>query len=183
MMLAPYAPPYIDPSNRHDNGSSLFVIPSPSYPSTPLTHHTPAPYSAVTTTLTTIICNIPSSHSSCIMNSTSNSTTPCVLEQFVPWSPSCPSGFIAQYKANSMAFAIAYYLLLMLHGRNFAIRLVKGNFEVKLSNSIMMSDFAQVFSSLFCMIFRSNHNSIHHDDGCVAATACDLRLSFMLIAL
>jgi hypothetical protein len=117
------------------------------------------------------------------MNITSNSTTAsCVLEEFVPWSPSCPSAFIAQYKAISMAFAIVYAGLLMLHGRNFAVRLVKGNFEVKVSNSIMMIDIALMLASLFSMMKWSNNRTIHHNDGCSAQIGGDMRLSFLLIA-
>ncbi len=118
------------------------------------------------------------------MNVTSNSTnTSCVLEQFVPWSPACPSAFIAQYKANSMAFAIVYAGLLMLHGRNFAVRLVKGNFEVKVSNPIMMVDITLMLTSFVCMLTWSNYNTIHHNDGCSAGVAGDLRLSFVIIAM
>ena len=117
------------------------------------------------------------------MNSASNSTAACVLEQFVLWSPACPSAFIAKYKANSMAFAIVHAGLLMLHGRNFAVRLVQGNFEVKVSNSIMMVDIALMLSSLCCLVMWSNYFSIHHNDGCIAGVAGDLRLSFMLIAV
>ncbi len=118
------------------------------------------------------------------MNSTSNFTTaPCVLEEFVPWSPACPSSFIAQYKAISMAFAIVYAGLLMLHGRNFAVRLVKGNFEVKVSNSIMMIDIAFMLSSLCCLVKWSNYKTIHHNDSCTAAIASDLRLSFILVSM
>ena len=119
------------------------------------------------------------------MNVTYNSTTAsCVLEQFVPWSPACPSAFIAQYnKANSMAFAIVYAGLLMLHGRNFAVRLVKGDFEVKLSNPIMMVDVALMLASLLCMVKWSNYKSIHHNDSCTAEIAGHLRLSFILIAM
>ena len=106
-----------------------------------------------------------------------------MLEEFVPWSPACPSAFIAQYKANSMAFAIVYAGLLMLHGRNFAVRLVKGNFEVKVSNSIMMVDVALMLASLLCMVKWSNYKSIHHNDSCTAEIAADLRLSFILIAM
>jgi hypothetical protein len=120
------------------------------------------------------------------MNSTSTSnvtTASCVLEEFVPWSPSCPSAFIAQYKANSMAFAIVYAVLFMLHGRNFAVRLVKGDFEVKVSNSIMIMDIAFMLTSLLCMIMWSNYNSIHHNDSCIADVAGDLRVSFAFIAM
>ena len=118
------------------------------------------------------------------MTSTSNSTTSsCVLEQFVPWSPACPSAFIAQYKANSMAFAIVYAGLLMLHGRNFAVRLVKGNFEVQVSNRIMMVDIALMLASLLCMVMWSNYNAIHHNDSGIADIAGDLRLSFGFIAM
>ena len=117
------------------------------------------------------------------MNSTYNSTTSCVLEEFVPWSPACPSTFIAQYKAISMAFAIVYAGLLMLHGRNFAVRLVKGDFEVKVSNSIMMIDIAFMLASLFSMVKWSNYFSIHHNDSCTAEIAGDLKLSFILIAM
>ena len=118
------------------------------------------------------------------MNVVSNFTTaPCVLEQFVPWSPACPSAFIAQYKANSMAFAIVYAGLLMLHGRNFAVRLVKSDFEVKLSKSIMKNDIPFMLASLLCVISWSNYFSIHHDDSCLAEIAGDLRLSFGFIAM
>ena len=118
------------------------------------------------------------------MSSTYNLTTAsCVLEEFVPWSPACPSAFIAQYKANSMAFAIVYAGLLMLHGRNFAVRLVKGNFEVKVSNSIMMIDITFMLSSLFCLVMWSNYYGVHHNDGCTAGVAGDLRLSFAMIAV
>ncbi len=118
------------------------------------------------------------------MNSTYNVTTAlCVLEEFVPWSPSCPSAFIAQYKSISLAFAIVYAGLLMLHGRNFAVRLVKGNFEVKVSNSIMMMDIAFMLSSLCCLVRWSNYFSIHHNDGCTAEIAGDLRLSCIFIAM
>jgi hypothetical protein len=82
-----------------------------------------------------------------------------------------------------MAFAIVYAGLLMLHGRNFAVRLVKGDFEVKVSNSIMMIDIAFMLSTLCCLVTWSNYFSIHHDDGCVAGVAGDLRLSFGIIAL
>ena len=117
------------------------------------------------------------------MNVTSNGTTSsCVLEEFVPWSPACPSAFIAQYKANSMAFAIVYAGLLMLHGRNFAVRLVKGDFEVKVSNPIMMIDIALMLASLLCMVKWSNYNANHHDDTCAAEISADLRVSFVLIA-
>ena len=117
------------------------------------------------------------------MNFTSNSTAHCVLEEFVPWSPACPSAFIAQYKANSMAFAIVYAGLLMLHGRNFAVRLVKGDFEVKVSNPIMMIDIAFMLASLCCMVKWSNYFSIHHNDSCIADIAGDLRISFGFIAV
>jgi hypothetical protein len=118
------------------------------------------------------------------MNSTSNATTAsCVLEEFVPWSPACPSSFIAQYKAISMAFAIVYAGLLMLHGRNFAVRLVKGNFEVKASNSIMMVDIALMLASLFSMLMWSNYYGVHHNDSCTAEIAGDLKLSFALIPM
>ncbi len=119
-----------------------------------------------------------------IMNSTSNLTAvSCVLEEFVPWSPACPSAFIAQYKTNSMAFAIIYAGLLMLHGRNFAVRLVKYNFEVKVSNSIMMFDIALMLTSLCSMLMWSNYNGVHHDDSCTAGIAGDLKLSFALIPM
>jgi hypothetical protein len=117
------------------------------------------------------------------MNSTYNTTTPCVLEEFVVWPPSCPSAFVDKYKANSMAFAIVYTGLLMLHGRNFAVRLVKGNFEVKLSNSIMMSDISSLLTALFSMIAWSNYNTIHHDDSCIADIAGDLRVACVLISV
>ena len=71
----------------------------------------------------------------------------------------------------------------MLHGRNFAVRLVKGDFEVKLSNSIMMIDIALMLASLLCMVKWSNYNTIHHNDSCIAGVAGDLRLSFILIAM
>ena len=71
----------------------------------------------------------------------------------------------------------------MLHGRNFAVRLVKGDFEVKLSNSIMMIDIALMLASLLCMVKWSNYNTIHHNDNCTADIAADLRLSFILIAM
>ena len=118
------------------------------------------------------------------MNITSNGTTAsCVLEQFVPWSPACPSAFIARYKAISMAFAIVYAGLLMLHGRNFAVRLVKGDFEVKVTNSIMMIDISFMLASLWCLVSWSNYFSTHHDDGCIAGVAGDLRLSFVVVAM
>ena len=117
------------------------------------------------------------------MNSTYNSTASCVLEEFVPWSPACPSAFIAQYKANSMAFAILYAGLLMLHGRNFAVRLVKGDFEVKVSNPIMMIDIAFMLASLCSLVRWSNYLTIHHNDSCIAVIASDLRLSFILVAM
>ncbi len=106
-----------------------------------------------------------------------------MLEEFVPWSPSCPPAFIAQYKANSMAFAIVYAGLLMLHGRNFAVRLLKGDFEVKVSNPIMMIDIAFMLASLFALVKWSNYKSNHHYDSCIAEIAGDLRLSFILIAM
>ena len=81
-----------------------------------------------------------------------------------------------------MAFAIVYAGLLMLHGRNFAVRLVKYNFELKVSNPIMMIDIALMLASLCCMVTWSNYNTIHHDDSCTAEIARDLRLSFVLIA-
>ncbi len=71
----------------------------------------------------------------------------------------------------------------MLHGRNFAVRLVKGNFEVKVSKSIMMIDIAFMLASLCCLICWSNYNTIHHHDGCIAGVAADLRLSFVVIAM
>ncbi len=117
------------------------------------------------------------------MSSAYNVTTAsCVLEEFVPWSPACPSAFIAQYKANSMAFAIVYAGLLMLHGRNFAVRLVKGDFEVKVSNAIMMVDISLILASLLCLVKWSNYNANHHDDSCAAEISADLRVSFVLIA-
>jgi hypothetical protein len=117
------------------------------------------------------------------MNSTSNATTACVLEQFVVWSPACPSAFISEYKANSIAFSMTYYMLLFLHCRNFAVRLVKGDFEVKVSNSIMMIDITFMLASLFCLVRWSNYNSVHHNDSCIAEICGDLRLSFVLIAM
>ncbi len=115
------------------------------------------------------------------MNSTSSSA--CVLEEFVVWSPSCPRWFIDQYKAISITFVVAAACLLMLHTRNFAVRLVKENFKLRMSNSIMMADVAWMLSSLFSMMTFSNYKSIHFDDGCTAAVAGDLRLSFIVIAL
>ena len=116
------------------------------------------------------------------MNSTSNSTASCVLEEYVPWSPACPSAFIALYQFTSMAFAIVYSGLLMLHGHNFAVRLVKGDFEVKISNSIMMVDIAFMLASLLGVLLWSNYFCVHHDDSCTADIAGDLRLSFILSA-
>ena len=115
------------------------------------------------------------------MNSTSNSS--CVLEEFVVWSPSCPSSLKENYKAISITFAVVYACLLMIHGRNFAVRLVKDNFKVKVSNSIMMIDIALMLICLFSMVMWSNYNGIHHYDGCTAEIAGDLRLSFGFIAL
>ncbi len=71
----------------------------------------------------------------------------------------------------------------MLHGRNFGVRLVKGDFEVKVSNPIMMVDITLILASFVCMLVWSNYMSIHHDDGCSAGVAGDLRLSFILIAM
>ena len=117
------------------------------------------------------------------MNSTSNtSASACVLEEFVVWSP-CPPWFIDQYKAISITFVVASAGLLMLHTRNFAVRLVKENFKLSMSNSIMMNDVAWMLASLFSMITFSNYKSIHYDDGCTAAVTGDLRLSFIIIAL
>ncbi len=116
------------------------------------------------------------------MSSTSNSTSSCVLEEFVPWSPACPSAFIAQYQSISMAFALVYTGLLMLHGHNFGVRLVKVDFEVKMSNSIMMVDIAFMLASLLGILQWSNYYGVHHDDRCTADVAGDLRLSFILIA-
>ena len=117
------------------------------------------------------------------MDSAANSTPSCVLEQFVPWSPACPSAFIAQYKAISMAFAIVYVLLLMLHGRNVAVRLLKGSFEVKVSNAVMMMDIAFMLCSFLSLVRWSNYFSIHHNDGCISSVAGDFRLSFVFIAM
>ncbi len=117
------------------------------------------------------------------MNSTSSSTSSCVLEEYVPWSPACPSAFIALYQSISMAFAVAYTGLLMLHGHNFAVRLVKADFEVKMSNSIMMVDIALMLASLLGILRWSNYYGVHHHDSCTAEIAGDLRLSFILIAL
>jgi len=115
------------------------------------------------------------------MNSTSNAS--CVLEEFVVWSPSCPSWFIDQYKANSIIFVLVAGCLLMLHTRNFAVRLVKENFKVKLSNTNMMADIAFMMASLLSVITFSNFKSFHYDDGCVASVAGDLRLTFILLAV
>ncbi len=72
----------------------------------------------------------------------------------------------------------------MLHGRNFGVRLVKGNFEVKVSNSsIMMVDVALILASLLCMVMWSNYYTIHHNDSCIAGVAGDLRVSFVVIAM
>ncbi len=117
------------------------------------------------------------------MESTSNVTSSCVLEDFVPWSPSCPPAFIAKYKANSMAFAVVYVLLLILHGRNFAVRLVKGKFEVKMSNAVMMMDIAFMLCSFLSLVRWANYLSIHHDDSCISSIAGDFRVSFVLIAM
>ena len=114
------------------------------------------------------------------MTSTYNSS--CVLEQFVVWSPSCPSSLTENYKAISITFAVVYTCLLMIHGRNFAVRLMKDNFKVKVSNSIMMIDIALMLICLLSMVMWSNYKSIHHNDGCVADIAGDLRLSFIMIA-
>ncbi len=117
------------------------------------------------------------------MNPISHVTATCVVKQFVPWSPSCPPDFIANYKANSMAFAVVYVLLLMLHGRNFAVRLVKGNFEVKMSNAVMMMDIAFMLCSFLSLVKWANYFSIHHDDSCISSVAGDFRLSFVLISM
>jgi hypothetical protein len=61
--------------------------------------------------------------------------------------------------------------------------LVKENFNLRMSNSIMMNDVAWMLSSLVSMMTFSNNSSIHFDDGCTAAVAGDLRLSFIVIAL
>jgi hypothetical protein len=118
------------------------------------------------------------------MNSTSNiSASTCVLEEFVVWSPSCPPRFIDQYKAISITFVVAAAGLLMLHTRNFAVRLVKENFKLRMSNSIMMNDVAWMLASLCTIMTFSNYKSIHYDDGCTAAVTGDLRLSFLIVAM
>jgi hypothetical protein len=115
------------------------------------------------------------------MNSTSSSA--CVLEEFVVWSPSCPRWFIDQYKAISITFLGIYTFSLMLHARNLAVRLMKEKLKFKMSDSIMMADVAFVLASLSCMLEWSNYNTVHHNDFCIADIAADSRFSFALISM
>ena len=110
-----------------------------------------------------------------------NST--CVLERYVAWPSSCPEWFTVRYKAISIAFAALYTISLMLHSKNFATRLVNENFKVSLSNYVIMTDICFLLSCFFSIVESSNLYGIHHNDGCTAEIANDLRLSFLLMAL
>lgn len=108
----------------------------------------------------------------------------CVLETHVPWPPSaCPEWFVERYQTISIVWASLHTGSLIVHSRNFAVRLVKENFKVSLSNYVIMTDVAVMLSCFFSIVTYSNMYGVHHDDGCTAAIANDLRLSFLLIAL
>jgi hypothetical protein len=75
-----------------------------------------------------------------------------------------------------------YAIMFLIHGRNFALRLIKFDMKIKLSNHIMMIDIYLLLASMCGMIQFTNWGGHHYKDKCTAYIAGAFVTPFIIIS-
>ena len=104
----------------------------------------------------------------------------CDITQAVVWPVNCSSSFISMYKTSSLILGCLFYVSLIAHGHNLVISLYEVKFNVIKGGPVVRNNMILLLAAFFGMLFESNRNGIHHDDGCAAYISIDLCTSLML---
>ncbi len=113
------------------------------------------------------------------MNGTSGNTS-CIIPRYKESLYRCSEDIQLHYKVVSFTLASIHTVLLSLHLKNWALRILQANFKINFGQVSTTLNIFNVVGCISGIVSMSNFRSIHHSDHCASDVSMDMTTSILI---